>query len=243
LEYTEITLSLPDEYFPIVPEPDTPPKWFFENHTAASLADLIGKCDLTSVQKSTLMDKRRWQTETNGINVLVPPEVVLTLNPPARQQIYAVLAQSQVNASYCYPFRFSLKEQGQMFAHTRLEPNKEQMARSLIYTNGGTLCLADMDILRHVFSTEEIREVLKYVYRTPTLIMKLRVTPESDINSLVRYWGVQGRARIIKPVLESLAKSAEGGTLNRPKDACDGSRRKCSSKDPLPQTCPIDERR
>jgi hypothetical protein len=45
-------------------------------------------------------------------------------------------------------------------------------------------------------------------------MLRLRVTPDSDVNALVKYWGKGGREKLIAPLLTSLAKVPGGAAFN-----------------------------
>jgi len=44
--------------------------------------------------------------------------------------------------------------------------------------------------------------------------MRLVITPQSDIDGIIRYWRKGGRAEAIRPLLESMAKVRGGAALN-----------------------------
>ncbi len=47
-----------------------------------------------------------------------------------------------------------------------------------------------------------------------TLLMKLRVRPQSDLDALIRYWGQGESGRAMRPFLESLVKVPQGEAVN-----------------------------
>ena len=214
LVYTPFNLTLPDEFFPQVPPPAGSLKWFFNRRDRAALRDLIYSWDLTDAQKTLLSDTNRWAVTNSGFSISIPPELVLQLSPAARQQIYAELGSSEENVGYRYPFRFALNGFDKWFQGTELAPGKVKMVKSLTYTNSGTLCFSDLDTLRHIFSVQEMAQLLQTLYETPTLILKLAITPESNLDALVQYWGAHQRARMIKPLLQSLTRSSEKSEIS-----------------------------
>jgi hypothetical protein len=46
--------------------------------------------------------------------------------------------------------------------------------------------------------------------RRPTLLLKLRVTPTTDVNALVKYWGRAGQDKDLQPLLQGLMKLPQG---------------------------------
>lgn len=51
--------------------------------------------------------------------------------------------------------------------------------------------------------------LLKTLSRQSTLLMKLLVGPETDVGALERYWGKVGRAKDLRPLLESLKRAGQ----------------------------------
>src|SRR5438874_4991342 len=93
----EIPLANTDGAFPDKAERLAQPKWFFENASEPRLTHFLASCDLRSVEKNILLDKRSWEIRTNGILVSPPEQLVWSLSHQARQQIYSTLAKSYVN--------------------------------------------------------------------------------------------------------------------------------------------------
>jgi len=58
------------------------------------------------------------------------------------------------------------------------------------------------------------RPEAKELCRVQTLLMKLKVTPQSDLQTLLDYWGGCGNADRVKPLLESVIRVREGAELN-----------------------------
>ena len=95
----------------------------------------------------------------------------------------------------------------QRLSTTDLPADKVNWVQRMVYTNEGTACLADLEALGTVLTTNELRTLLKTLYRTPTLLLRVRISSESDVDSLARYWGPAGRARRLKPFLTGLTKT------------------------------------
>lgn len=79
------------------------------------------------------------------------------------------------------------------------------MIHSLAYTNCGTLCFADLELLPELLSPAEFEEAVDALYRLPAYRLRLRIFPDSDIKGLIAYWGKGTRDSKIRPLLESLA--------------------------------------
>jgi hypothetical protein len=56
--------------------------------------------------------------------------------------------------------------------------------------------------------------LIKALCRVPTLIMELKITPQSDVDGLVNYWAGCIKADTLRPLLESMSRVPGGATLN-----------------------------
>ncbi len=213
LEVTPLVLDRPEEMFEWKDAPAPPIRWHFPNHSAQPLADFLRTCDLSAAQKDALLDTNRWQLGTNGWRIWPALQVVKELSEAAREKIYTVLAQSPENPQR-FPFTCREDRFDEIFAGCALVPEKVALVRSLCYRKGGLLYFCDGQLFELVTSPSETRCLFKTLLRVPTMLVKLRVTPESDVRALVNYWDSGGRARDLKPLLQSLARTPGGGQLN-----------------------------
>jgi hypothetical protein len=67
-----------------------------------------------------------------------------------------------------------------------------------------------MPYMESQLTREEILCLGRAISQTPTLMMKLWVTPDSDIEALVSYWGRAGRGGAMRSFLKSLSKVPGG---------------------------------
>ena len=215
LEYTALKLDGPSQRLLAVDDtPPAPLDWYFEGMSEPQVEELFATCDLTTGQKQRLLDKSHWKFAAPHWIVSPPWELVRDLSPAARRTIYAVLRQSNRNQSQSRPFRFATNEFDGWLADCGLPKDKQELIRRLVYANGDTIYFADGAVLERVLSPAEKQQLEKTIVQTPTLLMRLRITPDSDIAALDRYWGQAGRGEAFRPFLESLAKVQGGSAIS-----------------------------
>jgi len=212
-EYTKLPLEQPADLIPDTVRPLGAPRWFFST-SRQQIQNLFSRCGLTDEQQSMLNNPSHWQGASNGFYLLPPAQVVLEMSRQARQCIYAVLADNPLNSAQCHPFRFRPEWIEEWFSDTGLGKAQLDLLRSLIYRQGGSLCFSDGAIVQALFSTNDFARLVKALYGERTFLMRLRVTPETDIDALVRYWGRGGRAEALRPLLESMAQVPGGASVN-----------------------------
>jgi hypothetical protein len=214
LEAQEIPLANPNPVLPDHSEHLQRPKWFFADFSECRLTRLFNSCDLLPVQRRILLDKHFWNVRSDGCEISPPEALVRSLRSNCRQQIYSVLARSQVNHAQRFAFRFPPREFDALLDESGLSADDITRMRRLAYTNSGTLCFADLQIARDVLSPAEFSGFLGSLCETPAFILRLQVGRHSDIDALAKYWGKGGREQRIKPLLKGLARVPGGGAIN-----------------------------
>ncbi|MEN9575456.1 MAG: hypothetical protein RL514_3311 [Verrucomicrobiota bacterium] len=214
-EYVRINIEPPDEFVPVDDRQFEPTRWHFLNYTRAQLTAFFTACDLTPPQRATLTDLAQWQGTTNGILVTPPSDLILALNSRARTQIYTVLAESEENTFHVWPATFRNGAVDEWFRASGLSPATLAMVKSLTYPRGASLCFSDLpQAFSRISGIPERRLLVKAISRQSTLLMKLRVTPDSDVAALTAYWAKGGRAKDVAPLLDSLCKVPGGATID-----------------------------
>jgi hypothetical protein len=214
IEAVEIPLAAADGMFPDREKRLNPAEWFFEDISESQLVRFLNACDLRPVERSTLLDRRAWHITRQGCTIRPPEQLVWSLTPRARTQIYAVLAKSPANFPQCFPFRFSLNGFERKFKDSGLPVEEVDKIRRLTYTNGQYLCFTDLQAAKAALRRPEFEDLVETLYGLPTYILRLRVDPDSDVEGLVRYWGRGGREKNLAPLLYSLAKVPGGTTIS-----------------------------
>jgi hypothetical protein len=225
LETTEFSLDLSDDLLPRVQPLLNDSSWYFPGYSLEGVTNLLRSCQFSQVALDRMMDGVEWELTVpstparpglpmaladlipQGVWLSPSSESVFELSPSVRQRLYAVLATSEANPNHRFPFRFIAEDFSSLLAQAHLPSDKAALVRHLAYTNENTVCLADLEPLRHFLTSNEMKSVLKMAYQAPTFVMRLRLSPAADVEALARYWGRGGRDRVIRPFLQGLARS------------------------------------
>ena len=216
LESLEIPLAESDNLFPDRDLRLQPPHWFFQGVSRTELDKLFDSASLSPLQKAALLRDTNCQFVSNGCFISPPTDLVRDLSSSSRRVLYESLARSTNNYSQCFPFRFPIDGFSPRFEQSGLASEKIEQLHELTYTNDGTLCFADTELLPDLLSPTEFNQAIEALYRYPAYRLRIRIYPDSDINALVKYWGKAGMEKRVRPVLESLTKvkSDNGTTIN-----------------------------
>jgi hypothetical protein len=213
IEATPIFLERPEEFAAITNPIPTELQWFFPRKTATQLTTFFQSCGLPEDMIREVVDTNRWRITPTEIVIVPPMELVRHMDPVPRERIYRLLAQSEKNNEHRHPY-YSKQDFDEWFADCRLPSEKLEQIRRMTYTRKGVLCFSDSGYLEMTLGREEMLEVSQTLSRVPSLLVRLRVTPETDVEAVLKYWGTRSRSSKIKPLLESAKRIPEGTILN-----------------------------
>jgi hypothetical protein len=208
LEYVSIAIELPDRF--IDTEQTDPVEWVFAGSSRERVEEFVKGCALTDVQKEALL-KAPWRVGDHGVHVNPTDELVWNLGEKARAQIYAELGRSEANIDQYYAFTYRPERLPERLEFCGLQEETISMFKELLYPQGSLLRFGDSDlVLRKLQDKHERLRFVKTISRRSTLLVKLEVRPESNIDQLVNYWGMGGRSKDLRPLLESLSRVPGG---------------------------------
>ena len=213
VEITPMLLDRPEAHFESNNAPAPALRWTFQNYSPVQLAQFIKSCDLTEPQKAALLETNKWQHAANGLQIMPAPDLVTEMSSGAREKIYSVLEQSRQN-SQAFPFIFEPNSFEELLIGCGLPVKKIALVRRLSYPKKSLRFFSDLQLFDLLSSSNETRLLTKALCRVPTLLMKLKVTPQSDLKTLLDYWGGGSNAEQIKPLLESVIRVPGGAALN-----------------------------
>jgi hypothetical protein len=215
LKYVRITIEPPDEFVPVDDRVFEKTRWHFAGYQRSQLADLFNACDLTPAQRAGLLDTNTWSDAINDIVVTPSDRLILELSEAARTKIYSVLAESVLNDFQYWPFTFRLDGFDEWFQRSGVSDATRALVRRLTYRRGQSLCFSDLpEVFAQIPTVAERRRLFKTLSRNSTLLMKLQINPDTDTDDLYSYWAKGGRAKDLKPLLESLTKVPGGITID-----------------------------
>lgn len=215
LQYNRIMIEPPEATIAVTQPSSRPPVWTFVGYTPEKLAALWNTAGLDEAQKATLNDPKHQTAYAGGIQVSPPVAFVFALNTSARTTIYNALAEFSENPDHNDPFRFRADAAEEWFRHSGLKEETIKLVRGLLYRRGSSLLFSDHNIvLPRIPTLQERTLLIKTLARKSTLLVKLRIRANTDIDMLDTYWGRGQRAKDIKPLLQSLVREGNGTTID-----------------------------
>jgi hypothetical protein len=203
-------LQKPAEFLPDVSGPTAPTVWHFPGWTREKTLEFLASCGLSEHQRVVLSATSALTVTTNGSSITPSADAVLSLSRESRAMIYGQLARSADNIAYQHPFRIRLAEADSWFARSGLPASKVDLAKKLCYRRGNALCFADVEIAHRFLNRSEFTRLLRALYSSDTLLLRLRVEPGDSIDQLAAYWSHGGHTSSVKALLQSVANFGGG---------------------------------
>jgi hypothetical protein len=215
LECTHIAIEMPETFVSLEDVKNVHAHWFFPDLTREQIIALFDAAAVSKSELETLLHKSKWENDPRGIWVSPPDDLILSLKQPARQKIYSTLAKSPENASQSAPFAYRPELLPELLKRSHLLESTIKQFNALLYSRGRLMLFSDADILVNQLPDEREKiRFLKTISRVSTLLIKLKVDENSDIDQLVDYWGYGGRKKDIYALLESMAAVPGGAKID-----------------------------
>lgn len=191
------------------------PRWIFHQCSEEHFAQLWQSLQLPPAQLSYALDRSHFEAKGDTIVFKPTAEFVLSLTPTDRARVYGLLSDSKDNILQFDPYRIHATIADRWFEGTQIPFEAQQITRKLSYQRGTSICFSDPFIVLPLLPSGELRaQYVKALYRKLGVLVALKISPEENIEPLCEYWGTSGRSKDIRPLLESLARRPNGGTID-----------------------------
>lgn len=215
MEYLPISIEPPEEYLPIRMIEQADRRWRFEGFTVEQLTNLFQTADLTTAQRTELQDISKWQQDKSAIYLNPSKDLILSLSPKARKQIYAPLTSNPTNIFGLLRCSFPADHFDAIFTQSGLPEETVALVKKLSYSYGHLVFFCDIPLVLDTLpQSDQKTTLLKTLLRKSTLLLRLHLTPASDLNALEHYWVRAGWGVDIRPMLESLTKLPQGARID-----------------------------
>lgn len=205
-----VELEFPNHETVVDPEFWKAIPWVFEVESLEDVKAIFARAKLSTAQMASLTDPRRISGSKGFFEITPEPGTLLGLSEESRSAIYYELAKSDLNPFHRTPFSVPREFASAWLHDGLLGDDVQERLRKLTYRRGDAVCFSDL----HAFageSPEQRHRIMLTLSRVPSITANLKVDAHSDIDALARYWGVGGREREVRALLEASAK-VEGGS-------------------------------
>jgi hypothetical protein len=211
----EIEIERPEEYIAFDGEPLTE-TWAFDGSTPDQVRELLVRSNVSAAQIERALSPQMMSAGADGVVITPDDDLVLSLSPASRDQLYRALGKNLKNSYMHQPFKLRPGDAQRWFAGSPIDPSIIGLFQKLLYPRGDVINFSDYQMLMHRIAREPDRRAFaKTLSRQHALVLGLRVGPETDIDKMLGYWTVDGvHPKDLRPLLEALERQPEGGSLN-----------------------------
>ena len=213
----DIDIEQPEEYVSLETTTPPPTAWVFAGTTRAQARTLMTQCGFSPAQLEQAFAEGRVEDTSSATIVRPTAELVLALTPEVRSKFYTQLAQWAENSRMSTPYHLGGESIETLFVKSEVDPAISALVHQLSYTRNGKRYFSDPELVLKQIPTPEGRlHLLKALTYQTAVLARLRLGSNSDIDKILGYWGsVPGvRAKDLRPLLESIKKTPEGGTIS-----------------------------
>jgi hypothetical protein len=212
---TDIWVERPEEYVAIEAQTNQPPEWFFEKQSPDKARELMLSCGLSAAQVAHAMTPERVSATPSGTFVRPDDALVFSLPAETRGALYRQQPNNPSNRFIPVPFTFQGEYVDEWMAGSGLDAAVLAQFKSLVYRRGPAYCFSDLELMMRALPAAKQRlSFLKAVSRQPALLVRVRVRPSTDVDKVLGYWSRGTRAKDARPLLESLKRLPEGGSVS-----------------------------
>ena len=205
LEYYEIVLVAPHRLVELYNVPPANPQWRFPNWNRQQLMNALRAMKFGTKQIEWVNEPGRLEVLADEVRLNPPNEMIFGMSSDQRLAIHRVLRRWEVNKYHYSVFGLESDNPLQLFKGLGFSDATAMRMVSLCFVDGGTTLFAELEyMLGQLTEPEERHRLLRMLTRTPCLLVRLKLTKESDIDSIVGYWGGVDRRKAIPPLLESV---------------------------------------
>ena len=179
------------------------------------LGDLLASFGLSESLQRRLLAVSQIDENVHRQRIRMTNEMITEIPIELRAKLYEYLQEDDENIAQANAFRFCGGSVDEWLGGVDLRPELCNRIESMVFQSGSHLVFADLRlILPELGNEKETSVLLKALSRDSTLVMSLHFDEQSDVDQLVRYWGRNGRAKDVRPILESLALQPGGGSID-----------------------------
>ena len=215
LEYFRTLIEPPEEF--ILPDFTVPTTqtWIFKGYSPEKLGALWDSAALTPAQRRSLDDTTHRETSAEAIIVRPDNATIIGLSPSARTRIYTALSEFPENLAQSNPYRLRSDFRSEWLAGADLPAAAVALSERMFYDRGITTCFSDYNlVLATLDAPAERFRYIKTLARKSAMIVQLNIAAGADITTLDRYWGRGRRSKDITPILQSIARRPNGGSID-----------------------------
>ena len=213
LSYIPFSIAAPDNLLPVRTLESIGTRWFFKGYTSDSFVSLLESTNLTQDQQHAFVAPDVFHLQTDGVLLTPPPALVISIPDGARASLYQVLARFQENEEQIYFIHKDTLDE--RFNGSGVSLDTLALFKRLSYPSGNYYLFSGLSALLSRLPTyQEKIQFVKALTRQRTMLLRLHITPKTDVAALTEYWGKGVWNTDVGTLLQSLTIIPTGTWMN-----------------------------
>lgn len=214
LELVEIIIAPPTDFTPVASIRNSHTDWCLDGGTLDQVANIMAVVGLSSAEISEGISQ--FQVDPDGHLHLFPSQEWIEALPlEKRIRLYSSFAARFPRSPHANSFRFCGASVDDWLGDANLRDSSVEAVRPHVYRRGAFLFFADLPlVLSKIPDDGERINLVKALSRESTMLIKLQLNPQSDVDQLEAYWGWGRRNKDLRPILESLSRFRDGQLID-----------------------------
>jgi len=213
VECIPMSIGVPDSLLPVREWAESATHWLFKGFSRDDLAKLLDSAGLPAAQRDKLLSPECLHAAAAGLDMTPPREIMVALSPKAREKIYEVLHRFPENTEPLMAFNASTLEKN--FNECGVSDEAEALFKKLSSSSGDRVLFSSLPcLMAELPNYAEQCRTARAITRESTLLLKVHVTPTTDINALTEYYGKGCWRTDVRAMLESLSQIPGGAWVN-----------------------------
>jgi 5-methylcytosine-specific restriction endonuclease McrA len=213
LEFVSIKFNAPAELPTVQSMMETPVQWHFNGYNREDYVRLINSIEMPAEHLETLLSRDHLKTYESGVVLTPPVDLVLDLPMAARDRIYRVIAGMPENSGYFAYFQS--RDLEERLKAAGVSPEVAARLRAMVCPHGKYLVFSGLQALLSIVPTAEERmRVMQVLTEQKSVLIKLKVDENSNLDELARYWDKAGDSINTKALLTAMKGAPGGATVD-----------------------------
>ena len=213
LEAVPMTIAAPEEMLPVNTMESAGTHWALPGFSRDDLIGLLQSLEVPQEQQDQLLGPECCHASPNGLVLTPSCDAIMALSPKARLGLYQRLALFSENARELH--FFALADLDNRFVANHVANETVALFKKAGCAYGNYFVVSGLSgLLSKIPAYEEKARLMKALTSQKTLLLRVHVTPESDLNALVAYWGRACWNTDVKAILESLSRVPGGSWVD-----------------------------
>lgn len=207
IEYFYIYLEAPEALMERFPLPGVISRWALPKAPLPDVGAKLRDCGLSEADTLQLLTSPSTLTEGDWIYLFPPTKLLVEMKSETRANIYQLLDDHPHNAFHQNPIFFPGGSVDLWAEGSSMKADHVNLIKSLTYERDGITAFSDVPAVLQMASGErEARAIYRQLTRTRTIMARLMVTDDTDIQKIMEYWttGLNLRRKEMEPILRSV---------------------------------------